>query len=146
MEHHILDRIYDFVSHILHHDHRAAQEAGTNPDGLRRCPVTHLDISMQPKNSKFLSASGVMWYFEHQREVYNKLLKPRLSERMQDAGISKQCREIAHSIRNSISNPRNNTKKAIKKLLNEKDCLFSNRNLIDKNKMIQAGFEIGNSA
>jgi hypothetical protein len=60
--------------------------------------------------------------------------------------FSKQCREIAHSIRNSISNPRNNTKKAIKKLLNEKDCLFSNRNLIDKNKMIQAGFEIGNSA
>ncbi|MBA7545567.1 hypothetical protein ES705_37936 [subsurface metagenome] len=95
---------------------------------------------MQPQNSKFLSFTGVKWYYEHDYKTYNKILATRLSNYWKNKAIEDQCREIAHSIRNSDSNPRNNTKRAIRKILsNNQDSLFDNIDLIDKNKLREAG-------
>lgn len=94
---------------------------------------------MQPKNSKFLSSVGVKWYYDYDRRTFDAVLASRLTEDIKSKDIGRQFRKIAHSIRNADSNPRNNTKRAIQKLLNEKDSLFNNMQLIDKTKLKEAG-------
>ncbi|HJX71589.1 MAG TPA: hypothetical protein VJ346_06545 [Bacteroidales bacterium] len=101
--------------------------------------MTGLDISMQPKNSKFLSVSGIKWYYENKHEIYKNVLEPKLTGTWKDKPISRQFSEIAHAIRNSDSNPRNNTKRAVNRILNEQDTLFSNISLIDIKKLRKAG-------
>jgi hypothetical protein len=94
---------------------------------------------MQPKNSKFLSTSGIIWYYKNEREIYYQFLATRLTEKLKNKDLKYQFKGIAHSIRNADSNPRNNTRKAIQKLLNDKDSLFNNLQLIDKTKLQEAG-------
>ena len=145
MENNLVNRVYEFVNHIIHpNDIRYLSPLNENSAISRTCPVTGLDISMQPKNSKFLSYIGVKWYFEHERKIYEKLLAPRLTENCRKKDIAIQFREIAHSIRNTDSNPRNNTRRAIQKLLDEKDSLFNNLQLIDKSKLKEAGLRLRN--
>ena len=129
MKNTLVDKVYEFVNHIMH---------GTGHSS-KICPVTGLDISMQPGNSKFLSFTGVKWYFEHHRKVFDKVLYSRLTDHFKNADLYLQFREIAHSIRNSDSNPRNNSRRAIQKVLSERDCLFDNLELIDKRKLKEAG-------
>lgn len=95
---------------------------------------------MQPKNSKFLSVTGVKWYFKHDRKTYVKILQPLLSPRCLNKELEYQFKSIAHKVRNSDSNPRNNARRAIKKLLEDESCLFDNTKLIDKNKLSRAKF------
>ena len=65
-------------------------------------------------------------------------LKMHQSENYKNKELKSQFKQIAHSIRNTESNPRNNTRRAIKKLLND-NSLFNNLQLIDKNKIQEAG-------
>jgi len=131
MKNSFADKVYEFVNHIIH---------GTG-HGTRVCPVTGLDISMQPRNSKFLSYTGVKWYYDHNRKVFDKYLLSRLTDHFKNDGPDIQFREIAHSIRNSDSNPRNNSRRAIRRLLDNSDnTLFNNLDLIDKSKLENAGF------
>lgn len=110
-------------------------------NNIRRCPVTGLDISMQPKHTKFLSVTGIKWYYRYERELYYQFLSVRLSPGSLNKDMKTQFKQIAHSIRNAESNPRNNTRRAIQNLLNDKNSLFNNLQLIDKNKLQEAGIK-----
>ncbi|MFC2151938.1 hypothetical protein ACFLSE_05365 [Bacteroidota bacterium] len=137
MENNLIYKVYEFFNYIIHpHDIKLSSE-GVRLEKI--CPVTGLDISMQPRNSKFLSTSGVKWYYENDKKIFDKTLAPRLTERCKDKDVNKQFRAIAHSIRNADSNPRNNTRRAIRKLLDDKYILFNNMQLIDKTKLQEAG-------
>lgn len=141
MEESFLHKVYDFVNHIIHLDDLKLFSGYDDEKSTgKRCPITGLDISMQPKNSKFLSYTGVKWYYEHDYETYKKILSPRIHAHWHDKDIDLQFREIAHDIRNADSNPRNNTKRAINKILKDKDSLFNNMDLIDKKKLKEAGY------
>ena len=137
MENKVLTRVFDFLNHMIH----PADLKLSKVSDSKRCPVTGLDISMQPKHTKFMSTSGIKWYYRYEREIYHQFLGVRLSKRSISKGLNTQFRFIAHSIRNAESNPRNNTKRAIKKLLNDKNLLFNNLTLIDKAKLNQAGIK-----
>ena len=143
MEINVLDKIYDFLNGFIHPNELKIlipEPGGTKTENLiKKCPVTGLDISMQPSNSKFLSYTGVKWSCEHEFKTYMKVLDPRLSELWKKKDIDAQFREIAHSIRNCDSNPRNNTRRAIRKILNDNSSLFNNMDLIDKAKLKEAG-------
>jgi hypothetical protein len=139
MDNNLIDKIYDFVNHIIHLNNSGCVISNTESNSsIKKCPITQLDISMQPENSKFISSSGVKWYFENRRNIFNKLLLPSLTENFRDKDLSIQFKVISHNIRNKDSNPRNNARKAIQKRLDEKDCLFNNLLLIDKSKLRQA--------
>lgn len=134
MEYQLLHRFYSFFEELIHPEKRSVKKSK-----IKKCPVTGLDISMQPKNSKFLSYSGVKWYHENQHEIYKNLLEPKLTGTWKDKPLSRQFKEIAHAVRNSDSNPRNNTKRAVNRILHDKNTLFSNSSLIDKRKLREAG-------
>lgn len=135
MENSLLYKVYDFFNHFIHPPNLKLSSTFT----IKRCPVTGLDISMQPKNSKFITVSGIKWYYRYEREIYYQFLATRLSENLKNKKIELQFKGIAHNIRNAESNPRNNAKKAINKLLNDKSSLFNNLQLIDKSKLQEAG-------
>jgi hypothetical protein len=143
VEIHVLDKIYDFLNGFIHPNELKIDipesERISAENLIKKCPVTRLDISMQPSNSKFLSYTGVKWYYEHNFPIYNKVLAPRLNESWKKEDNDSQFREIAHSIRNSDSNPRNNTRRKIRKILNDENSLFNNLDLIDKSKLKEAG-------
>ena len=134
MENKLIYKVYNFINHIIHPNDIKLSLA---PE-IKRCPVTGLDISMQPKNSKFISISGIIWYYKNEREIYYQFLATRITEKFKNKDLRHQFKGIAHSIRNADSNPRNNTRRAIQKLLGEKDSLFNNLQLIDKTKLREA--------
>ncbi len=135
MESNLIHKVFDYFNQIIHSNDTKLSLT----DFIKRCPVTGLDISMQPKHTKFLSTLGIIWYYKNEREIYYQFLAIRLTEKLKNRDLNIQFKGIAHSIRNVESNPRNNTKRAIQKLLNEKDSLFNNRQLIDKTKFKEAG-------
>ena len=137
MENNLIYKVYDFFNHIIHPTELKPAKAHS----IKRCPVTGLDISMQAKHTKFLSVSGIKWYYRYERELYYQFLSVRLSPGSLNKDLITQFKLIAHSIRNAESNPRNNTRRAIKKLLNDKSSLFNNLQLIDKNKLQEAGLK-----
>jgi hypothetical protein len=137
MESTLIYKVYDFFNHIIHPNDIKPASLNT----IKRCPVTGLDISMQAKNSKFISMSGIKWYYKNEIEIYYQILATRLTDNLKNKDLKQQFKGIAHSIRNCESNPRNNTRRAIKKLLNEEDSLFDNLQLIDKTKLQEAGLK-----
>lgn len=137
MEKNLIYKVYDFFNHMVH----SSELEASNTQTIKRCPVTGLDISMQPKYTKFLCVSGIEWYFKHESAIYYQFLSVRLSPSSLNKDLKTQFKLIAHSIRNAESNPRNNAKKAIKKLLNDKNSLFNNLPLIDKDKLQEAGIK-----
>ena len=142
MENNLIYKVYDFFNHIINPNDIKLFSASSEVLSFEKiCPVTRLDISMQTRNSKFLSSSGVKWYYENDRKIFDKVLAPRLTDSLKSKDINILFRKIAHSIRNTDSNPRNNTRRAIQKLLNEKDSLFNNIQLIDKSKLLEAGMK-----
>lgn len=140
METNLISKVYDFINHFIHpNDIKLSAEKNRFNSSEKICPVTGLDISMQPKNSKFLSSSGVKWYYDNDKRTFDSVLAVRISGELKSIDMNKQFRKIAHNIRNEESNPRNNTKRAIQKILDEKDSLFNNMQLIDKRKLKEAG-------
>jgi len=107
----------------------------------KRCLITGLPIDMQKEDSKFLCTTGVKYYYNNHKEIYFKLLYPRLAEKWYNSELNVQFEEIHHSIRNEYYNPINNgkrieqrTKDKINKLL-ELPSLFNNLQLISKDKL-----------
>jgi len=137
MERNLICKMYDFFNHMIN----PAELTLAQKPKIKRCPVIGLDISMQPKRTKFLSITGIKWYYRYEREIYYQFLSVRLSPESLNKDMKTQFRQIAHSIRNVESNPRNNTRRAINKLLGDKSSLFNNLNLIDKNKLQEAGLK-----
>jgi len=140
MESNLINRVYTIINEFIHpnslkHFHSHARRIRNT----KTCPVTGLDISMQPRNSKFISATGVEWYYIHSKPVFNEILLPYLTDHWKDESIDKQFEEIAHNVRNKDSNKRHSTRRAINHLLEEKDFLFNPMELIDKEKLREAG-------
>ena len=141
MEDSFLHKVYQLFQNVIHGSEEVfLSRAKNKPPGSKRCPVTGLDISMQPKNSKFLSYTGVKWYYVNDIDTFKKVLASRIQQYWLKMDMEDQFRRIAHSIRNSDSNPRNNTRRAINKMINVKNSLFNNRELIDKKKLKEAGY------
>lgn len=138
MEQSIINKVYDYINQIIH----PSENSKVINQKIKRCPVTGLDISMQAKYTKFLTASGVEWYYMHEREIYYQFLSIHLSPESLNKDMKSQYKQIAHNIRNVESNKRNNAKRAIQKLLDDKSSLFNNLQLIDKNKLKDAGLTI----
>jgi hypothetical protein len=136
----LLHRVYKLINGIIHPIEFPDVPYGSAGNQVRNlCPVTKLDISMQPGNSKFISALGAKWYHDHKISVFEKILLPYLKDQRPGKPPEQQFIEIAHNIRNADSNPRNNARRAVKKILDDKHCLFDNRELIDRNKLEAAG-------
>lgn len=140
MESTFLHKVYTIINGFMHH-HEFGSSSSEHFSMARSkaCPVTGLDISMQPRNSKFISPLGVQWYFTHHMKQFKQKLLPFLHHKDKNKPLDQQFVEIAHNIRNADSNPRNNTRRAIKRILDDKNCLFNNRELIDKRKLKEAG-------
>ncbi len=143
MSNNILNKVYSNIIRLIHYqdipDHKQKKLRRKKTLKIKTCPVTGLDISMQPKNSKFLSYTGVKWYYNNDYRTYKNILRPKLTEVCKYKPLPVQFREIAHIIRNTDSNPRNNTKRAIMKILDNRNTLFNNLALIDKAKLKNAG-------
>lgn len=141
MEENFLHKVYDYVYNIIHtNDVRLLLHTENKPPPGKYCPITGLDISMQPKNSKFVSYTGVKWYYEHDYDTFQKVLASWIQPEWADSDIEYQFKKIAHHIRNADSNPRNNTRRKIQKIASEENCLFNNMELIDKEKLREAGY------
>jgi len=145
MSDNILNKVYYNIIRIFQHhdtiDHKSAKLKKSAAGKIKTCPVTGLDISMQPRNSKFLSYTGVKWYYNNDFQTYKKILEPVLKKSWKYKPLKDQFKEIAHIVRNKDSNPRNNIKRILKRILSDKNTLFNNVNLIDKNKLKKAGLK-----
>ncbi len=85
------------------------------------CEVTGLSLEIGIKQGSYLSAKGVEYYYYNQRELFNKILLPRLSEKWHDTELKIQFKEIAHSIRNEKYNPKNNPRNNLRTSLKRRD-------------------------
>lgn len=70
------------------------------------CLVTGLNIEMQREKSNLLSHSGLKYYFNTNRKIYNSVKRKYLSDKWQKTDMKTEIKEIAHNIRNTISNQR----------------------------------------
>ena len=104
----------------------------------RFCVRTGLDISMQKSNSRFLCTEAIKFYKKYYPEIWEQLLQ-RLSPRWHDSPEEIKIQEIHHSIRNEYFNQIHNTKRSIKRLL-EEPALFNQLNIIRHDKLEIAGF------
>lgn len=135
MESNLIYKVYDFFNQFIHSN----DIKESNVSAIKRCPVTGLDISMQSKHTKFITTTGIKWYYKNEREIYYQFLATRLTGDFKKKDLKTQFKIIAHSIRNAESNPRNNTKRKINQLIEDKESLFNNYLLIDKQKLKEAG-------
>jgi hypothetical protein len=105
---------------------------------LHFCEVTKLPLDIGIKQLSYLSSKGVEYYHKNHPEIYEKVLRPRLSRKWQNEPLKIQFREIAHSIRNEKynpgNNPRNNTKRSIHRIQSGGSLLFSLAEMISPEK------------
>ena len=104
----------------------------------RFCVRTGLDISMQKSNSRFLCTEAIKFYKKYYPEIWQQLLQ-RLSPRWHGCSEETQIREIHHSIRNEHFNKIHNTKRSIKRVM-EEPALFNQLDLIRRDKLETASF------
>ena len=140
MESNLINRVYTIINEFIHpNSYKILHGNSQKRNNAKTCPITGLDISMQPKHSKFISSTGVEWYYIHNKQVFNEILLPFLTDHWKDEPMDKQFEEIAHNIRNKDSNKRHSTRRAINHLLEEKNFLFDPIDTIDKKKLKEAG-------
>ena len=143
MSNNVINKVYTNIKKIFYdHDTEEHKSVSIRKPGaakVKTCPITGLDISMQPKNSKFLSYTGVKWYYNNDSQTYRNILEPVLRKSWKYKPLNDQFREIAHIIRNKDSNPRNNIKRVLNRILSDNNTLFNNTKLIDKNKLKEVG-------
>lgn len=96
-------------------------DKGGKRNTYHTCEVTGLSLEIGIKQGTYLSAKGVEYYFHNQREIYDKILLPRLSEKWHESELNIQFREIAHSIRNEKYNPKNNPRNNLKTSIKTRD-------------------------
>ena len=70
------------------------------------CRVTGINIEMQKEDSFLLSHSGLKYYYNTNRKLYNSIKRKYLSDKWQKTDFKTEIKEIAHNIRNTISNQR----------------------------------------
>lgn len=70
----------------------------------RICPITKLNISMQKENSFLLSHTGLKYYYNTDRKIYNSVKYKYLSSKWENTNIDTEIKEIAHNIRNTFNN------------------------------------------
>jgi hypothetical protein len=68
------------------------------------CSVTGLTISMQKPDSVLLSHTGLKYYFETDKKVFEQVKRKYLSKVWINSDFETQIKEIAHNIRNAKSN------------------------------------------
>lgn len=145
MSNNVINKVYSNIKRIFYHhettDHKPVSTQKSKISKNKTCPITGLDISMQPKNSKFLSYTGVKWYYNNDSQTYRNILEPVLRKSWKYKPLNDQFKEIAHIIRNKDSNPRNNIKRVLNRILSDNNTLFNNITLIDKNKLKKAGLK-----
>ncbi len=143
MSNSVINKVYSNIKRIFyHHDTEVQKPVNIHKpekSKVKTCPITGLDISMQPKNSKFLSYTGVKWYYDNDSQTYKNILEPVLKKSWKYKPLKDQFREIAHIVRNKDSNPRNNIKRVLNRILSDNNTLFNNTKLIDKNKLKEVG-------
>ncbi len=145
MSDNILNRVYFNIIRIFQHhytiDHKPEELQKSVTGKIKTCPITGLDISMQPKNSKFLSYTGVKWYYDNDSDTYKNILEPLLKKSWKYKPLKDQFKEIAHIVRNKDSNARNNIRRILNRILSDNNTLFNNRSLIDKKRLKKAGIK-----
>lgn len=72
----------------------------------QNCIITGLDISMQKEGSFLLSHTGLKYYYAHNRKLFDEVKNKYLSVKWFYADTETQIKEIAHNIRNKVSNTR----------------------------------------
>lgn len=77
----------------------------------RFCKRTGLDISMQKDKSNLLSHTGLRYYHETEKIVFEQIKRKYLSKKWINSDFENQIKEIAHNIRNYISNRKANQNK-----------------------------------
>ncbi len=77
------------------------------------CKITGLDISMQ-KESILLSHSGLKYYFKNDIKIFEQIRNKYLSKNWIESDFKIQIKEIAHNIRNTISNQKIKQKRIYK--------------------------------
>jgi hypothetical protein len=70
------------------------------------CKVTGFDISMQKKDSFLLSHTGLKYYYQNDKKVFQEIKMRYLSKNYYKSDFDTQIKELAHNIRNRISNQR----------------------------------------
>lgn len=102
----------------------------------RKCKVTNLSLEIGIKQNDVLSTRGVKYYYLNERELYDTVLYPRLSQRMRSKPLNKQFEAIAHSLRNERSNPRNNLKRDLRNLEQGVPMLFCFTEMLRSDKKL----------
>jgi len=69
------------------------------------CKITGLNISMQ-KESILLSHTGLKHYYKNDKPTFEQIKNKYLSSQWNNSDLQTQIKEIAHNIRNTISNKR----------------------------------------
>ena len=64
------------------------------------CKVTGFNIEMQKENSFLLSHTGLKYYHDTNRKIYNSIRNKYLSDKWQKTDLKTEIKEIAHNIRN----------------------------------------------
>lgn len=77
------------------------------------CPITGLDLSDQPGPRRFVSASTLMKLYDTDRAKFDDLAARFLTSKQACTDLSKQCYHIAHNVRNTATNTRNNTRRRV---------------------------------
>lgn len=65
------------------------------------CKVTGIDISMQKDNSILLSHTGLKYYCQTDKKIFDQLKRKYLSIKWHRSDFETQIKEIAHNIRNA---------------------------------------------
>ena len=68
------------------------------------CKVTGVNISMQKKNSILLSHTGLKYYYETDKKIFEQIKRRYLSKVWNNSNFQIQIKELAHNIRNTNSN------------------------------------------
>lgn len=68
------------------------------------CKVTGVNISMQKKNSILLSHTGLKYYYETDKKIFEQIRRRYLSKLWSNSNFQIQIKELAHNIRNTNNN------------------------------------------
>jgi hypothetical protein len=91
----------------LHIRLKTVNNISQNNDINRRlCAVTGLNISMQKNDSILLSHTGLKYYYNTDRKIFDEVKRKYLSKLWHNANHKNQIKEIAHNIRNTAYNQR----------------------------------------
>lgn len=68
------------------------------------CRITGINIEMQKKESVLLSHTGLRYYYQTDKKIFEQIKRRYLSKRWFNSDFETQIKEIAHNIRNSVNN------------------------------------------